>query len=743
MIGLLVGTAVLGGSSAGADPETSWQLTPTAGLQTVADAHGVHYPYLVMPTRGRWYLECPLQLDPVTHGLSPSIRLSLDHDRCGNDQGAVHAYPGATWPTTSFASVNVDPDDPRCGQLIAHRADAIPPDAVSPVFCTDRVLIYPTLNSSLAAALASWWPDNVLDTCPPPRRSSLACGSKDDGTGATVALQWWHGDGHGGLDCHRIPAGHVPAPIATWAQGDPARVGQACRLLNNYFTGAAVPFAPTLDLLAAERATLQESGPAKQPPWQHAVRGKDVKTATAFDWSRIAGAVGGCLAGGATGALLGGVAGLVIGCAAGGAAGVAAANWLAGKDCPLTSWHCIVNAISRWLANGLVDELHFALTQLVHGLDPATVFGTDIFIRLWLVLTLISALLATLYALLALGLSMAALRPSIAMTTVRNIAIWGWALAVAVPFVKLILAAVDGVTTTLTTVAAGSSWSDLAARFQSTLDASLTAAVPSTVDATVSILLFLMLIVGGVAALVLAGYALARAAGIALATLGIPLAMAGLLGPPALRRGPQLTLAVLFGLIMFKPLVAVVFLLGLGLMGTGTSPAAFLIGVLCVLGAAFAPWKIIRLFGAGLDHVAHGAAGHTAVIAGAAAVGGRAGTLYQQSRGLWRPSPPGPAPTNAAESAAAAPRSRSFSAGRHQHTDHAVRRAPVRGAQPATPTNPGYGTGHRAAPPPSPAPPSPPRGAHSPTSPPTPTLTPAPPGTRAADIVARHRGADQ
>jgi hypothetical protein len=739
--GFLIGTAALDApNSASADPSANWQLTPTAGLQDATDSNDVKYPYLVMPTGGRWYLECPLQIDPQTRALSPSINLSLDHDRCGNDQGSVHTYAGTTWKTTYFASVNVDPDDPRCGQLIAHRADAIPPDAVSPVFCDERVLGYPTLNNTLASQLARWWPDNVLDTCPPPQYSSLACGKSDDGKGDTVALQWWHKDGHGGVDCASVPADHVPVSIAAWAEGDPARVKQACQLLDNYFTGAAMSFVPTLDMLSADRQALQESGPAKQPPWQHAVRGKDVKTATEFDWSVIAGAVGGCLAGGAGGSLLGGPTGMVIGCAAGGLAGAAAANWLAGKDCTLTSWHCIVNAVSRWMANGLVDELKFALNQLVHGLDPTTLFGTDVFIRLWLVLTLISALLAMLYALLALGVSMAVLRPSIAMTTVRNIAIWGWGLAVAVPFVKLILAAVDGLTTAITTVGAGSSWSDLAARFQSVLGASLGAAVPSSVDVTVSILLFLMLIIGGVAALFLAAYALGRSAGIALATLGIPIAMAGLVGPPALRRGPQVTLAMLFGLIMFKPLVAVVFLLGIGLMGTGTSLAAFMIGVLCVLGAAFAPWKIIKLFGAGIDHVAHGAAGHTAVVAGAAAAGGSAGALYQQSRGLWRSSGPGPAGTAVGAATAASP-----GAARHQRLDGAVRGAPVRAAQPATAAAAVHnGNGQ---PPVSPPAPAAPRTAQSPVPAPNPAPATAPnpaPAVRttAADVVARHRGAE-
>jgi hypothetical protein len=742
--GFLAGTTVLGSQTVGADPATNWQLTPTAGLQDVKDSNGVKYPYLVMPTGGRWYLECPMQLDPATHALAPSINLSLDHDRCGNDQGSTHTYDGAAWKTTAFASVNVDPDDPRCGQLIAHRADAIPPDAVSSVFCNDRVLVYPTLNKSLAHDLATWWPDNVLDTCPPPKHSSLACGKLDDGKGDTVALQWWHSTPQGSVDCNKIPADHIPISIATWAQGDPARLKQACQLLNNYFTGAATPFIPTLDMLAADRQTLQESGPAKQPPWQHAVRGKDVKTADAFDWTRIGGTVGGCLAGGAGGTLLGGPVGMVIGCAAGGIAGAIAANWLEGKDCTLTSWHCIVNAVSRWMANGLVDELKFALNQLVHGLNPTTLFGTDIFVRLWLVLTLISAMLAMLYALLALGVSMAVLRPSIAMTTVRNIAIWGWGLAVAVPFVKLVLAAVDGLTTAICTVGAGSSWNDLAARFQSVLGASLGASVPSTSDVTVSILLFLMLIVGGVAALFLAAYALGRSAGIALATLGIPIAMAGLVGPPALRRGPQVTLAALFGLIMFKPLVAVVFLLGIGLMGTGTSLAAFMIGVLCVLGAAFAPWRIIRLFGAGIDHVAHGAAGHTAVVAGAAAVGGGAGALYQQSRGLWRSGGGGRAGAEGVGAGAvgAATSTAAGGGGRHQRTDGAVRGAPVRAAQPAMAAAVGS-NGHRSAPPPAPAPPRV-AAAPSPAANPAPRPAAAPPsGTTAADVVARHRGVDR
>ena len=97
--------------------------------------------------------------------------------------------------------------------MLAHRADAIPSDAVSPVFCNDRVLVYPTLNNSLSHALATWWPDQVFDTCPAPKnRSSLSCGRLDDGNGS-VAFQWWHNDGHGGTDCSRIPAGHVPLSI--------------------------------------------------------------------------------------------------------------------------------------------------------------------------------------------------------------------------------------------------------------------------------------------------------------------------------------------------------------------------------------------------------------------------------------------------------------------------------------------------------------------------------------------------
>lgn len=745
----LVATTGLGAWTAQADPSTSWQITPTAGIQYATDMNGVRYPYVVMPTGGRWYLECPVQLDPATHGLTQSIKLNLDHDRCGNDQGTTGSYYGSTWQTTTLASVNVDPNDVRCGQLIAHRADAVPPDAVSPVFCNDRVLMYPTLNNALAHALATWWPDQVFDTCPPPKnRSTLACGPKDDGNGA-VALQWWRSDGNGGTACDHIPREHVPVSISGWAQGDPTRLHEACQLLNNYFTGAAMPFVPGVDVLSADRQALQESGPAKQPPWTHAVRGKDVKTSTSFDWGRVAGAVGGCLAGGAVGGMIGGGVGLVIGCAAGGVAGAAAANWLEGKDCSLTSWHCIVNAVSRWMANGLVDELKFGMNQLVHGLDPSAVLAQDIFIRLWLVLALISAVLAMLYALLSLGVSMALLRPSIAMTTVRNIAIWGWGLAVAIPFVKLILAAVDGLTTAITTVGAGTSWSDLAARFQSSLGASLGAAVPSTSDATVSILLFLMLVVGGIAALFLAAYALGRSAGIALATLGIPIALAGLVGPPALRRGPQIALATLFGLILFKPLVAVVLLLGIGLMGSGTSLAAFMIGVLCVLGAAFAPWKIIRLFGAGIDHVAHGAAGHTAVVAGAVATSGGARSLYQQSRGLWsvgsrRSSASGDEPKNDASGRTSPP-----GTGRSMRPGIALAGAAGRSMQPRVPADAQHG--QRSTPAGSSAPPAPvqPRIAHSPGSrssgpeqQPSTAPPPAPQRTTASDVVQRNRGAD-
>jgi len=137
----LIATTGWGAWSASADPSASWQITPTAGIQYATDVNGVNYPYVVMPTGGRWYLECPVQLDPATHGLTQSIKLNLDHDRCGNDQGSTASYYGSTWQTTTLASVNVDPSDVRCGQLIAHRADAVPPDAVSPVFCSDRVLV--------------------------------------------------------------------------------------------------------------------------------------------------------------------------------------------------------------------------------------------------------------------------------------------------------------------------------------------------------------------------------------------------------------------------------------------------------------------------------------------------------------------------------------------------------------------------------------------------------------------------
>jgi hypothetical protein len=750
----LIATTGLGAWSAQADPSASWQLTPTAGIQYATDVNGVRYPYVVMPTGGHWYLECPVQLDPVTHGLTQSIKLNLDHDRCGNDQGSTASYYGSPWQTTTLASVNVDPNDVRCGQLIAHRADAVPPDAVSPVFCNDRVLVYPTLNNALAHALATWWPDQVFDTCPPPRnRSTLACGPKDGGSGA-VALQWWHNDGSGAAACGRIPPDHVPVSISAWVQGDPTRLRQACQLMNNYFTGAAVPLVPSIDLLAADRQALQESGPAKQPPWVHAVRGKDVKTSNSFDWGRVAGAVGGCLVGGTVGGLVGGgPVGMVIGCAAGGVAGTAAVNWLEGKDCSLTSWHCIVNAVSRWMANGLVDELKFGMNQLVRGLDPSAVFAQDIFIRLWLVLALISALLAMLYALLSLGVSMAVLRPSIAMTTVRNIAIWGWGLAVAIPFVKLILAAVDGLTTAITTVGAGTSWSDLAARFQSSLGASLGAALPPTSDTTVSIMLFLMLVVGGIAALFLAAYALGRSAGIALATLGIPIALAGLVGPPALRRGPQIALATLFGLILFKPLVAVVLLLGIGLMGSGASLAAFMIGVLCVLGAAFAPWKIIRLFGAGIDHVAHGAAGHTAVVAGAVATSGGARSLYQQSRGMWLPSSHGSSGGGEGPKGETGRSTSPASSGRRERPSIAVLGSVGRSALSRVPAgeaaSPAEAERGRPNTPAGPTPPAPvqPRIAHSPGSGgaehrPSTAQPPAPHRTTGSDVVQRNREVD-
>jgi len=333
---------------------------------------------------------------------------------------------------------------------------------------------------------------------------------------------------------------------------------------------------------------------------------------------------------------------------------------------------------------------------------------------------------------------MAVVRPSIAMTTVRNIAIWGWALAVAIPFIKLILAAVDGLTTAITTIGAGSSWPDLAARFQSSLNASLGASVPSNSDVTVSILLFLMLIIGGVAALFLAAYALARSAGIALATLGIPIAMAGIVGPPVLRRGPQVTLATLFGLILFKPLVAVVFLLGIGLMGSGTSLAAFMIGVLCILGAAFAPWKIIRLFGAGIDHVSHGAAGHTAVVAGAVATSGGARSLYQQSRGMWLPGGRSSSRGGSGGEPAAGV------GGRTERGAAGVLVGAGRAAQPDGASARGASS-NGSGPTPVPPAPAPPRVAQSPAPPaPAPASTPpAPPRTTASDVVTRNRGADR
>jgi len=84
------------------------------------------------------------------------------------------------------------------------------------------------------------------------------------------------------------------------------------------------------------------------------------------------------------------------------------------------------------------------LKQLTHGLDPASLFSQDAFVRLWQALVLISALLAALYALISFAVAMAVMRPSMAMTTVRNIMIWGWALATALPILKLVLSAVDG-----------------------------------------------------------------------------------------------------------------------------------------------------------------------------------------------------------------------------------------------------------------------------------------------------------
>jgi hypothetical protein len=634
----LVGTGLLGAVTAGADPPSTWQLPATTAIQFQTDPHGVRYPYVMLPTGGRWYLECPLQVDAATHSLTPSLALNTDHDRCGDDTGATHPYPGASWNTTTYASVNVDPGDIRCGQLVAHRADAIPPDAASPRFCTDRVLVYPTLNSAVARALATWWPERVLDRCPPAATSGLACeGIESKSPG--VPLEWWHGDGHGGVDCGRIPTDHVPDSIASWAGADSTKLGQACAVMNNFFAGTPLSFTPSTDLLQAVRQALQDSGPTKSPAWSHAVKGKDVKVGTTgLDWNLVGGLVGGCLVGGGLGGLAAGGVGLVIGCAAGAIAGQAVASWLESQDCALTSWHCIVNAVGRWLAKGFVKELNFGLDQLVHGPDPAALFGQDEFIRLWQALVLISALFATLYGLIALGVSAAVLRPSIAITSLRNIAVWGWALAMAIPFTSLVLAAVDGLTTTITTLGAGSSWADLAGRFQATMTAALNSALPGDNSVTVDLLLFLGILVGALAALFMALWAIGRAAAVAIAVLGLPLGLAGLVGPLATRRAPQVALSTLFGLILFKPATAVVFLLGVGLMGHGTSGSAFLVGVLCLLAAAFAPWRIIRLFGAGIEHVSHGAAGHAAVIGGATLTALGVGALYQQSRGLWVPS---------------------------------------------------------------------------------------------------------
>ncbi|HEY3751913.1 MAG TPA: hypothetical protein VGL80_22245, partial [Pseudonocardiaceae bacterium] len=63
LFGFLAGTTVLGAETVGADPSTAWQLTPTAGLQNAKDSQGFEYPYLVMPTGGRWYLECPTEIN--------------------------------------------------------------------------------------------------------------------------------------------------------------------------------------------------------------------------------------------------------------------------------------------------------------------------------------------------------------------------------------------------------------------------------------------------------------------------------------------------------------------------------------------------------------------------------------------------------------------------------------------------------------------------------------------------------
>jgi hypothetical protein len=367
----------------------------------------------------------------------------------------------------------------------------------------------------------------------------------------------------------------------------------------------------------------------------------DTSVHSDVDWQSVAATVGGCLAGGGVGAVVGDLPGAVIGCAAGGYAANRVNSWLESQDCALTNWHCIVNAVGRWSANGFVSELKFGLHQLTHGMAPQALFSQDAFVRMWEALALVSALLAALYALGAFAVSMGTLRPSIAMTSIRNIAVWGWALAAAIPFTRLLLAAADGVTTFICTWGGAHSWQGLSDRFQATITSTLSNSLPSDGQATMSLLLLLLVIVGAFAALWLAVWSFIRAAAVGLAVLGIPLSAAALVGPPTLRRAPQMALSALLGLILFKPLVAVVLVLGIALMGTATSLGGFLIGVVCVLGAAFAPRHIIRLVGGGIDSVAHGEAGHAAVIAGTAATALSAQRLYQMGRARWTPSPAG------------------------------------------------------------------------------------------------------
>lgn len=634
---------------ASADPTSDWQQPPTAGIDTATDSLGLQYPYLTLPTGGRWYLECPLE---PTHGgpagtaLTPSIPLDKDHDRCGNDQGSnATTYKGATWTTSTFADVNVNPNDVRCGQLVAHRVDANPPDAAGPVFCTSRVLLYPTMNEKIAQALARWWPERVLDSCPQTTdlptnpHSGLQCAGWKTGTFKNndhpVPLQWWHGNGHGGVDCARIPNGHVPRSIEAWANGDRSALRRACQVMNNFFSGTPLTFRPTVDLLQAVRAALAESGPDKKPKWVYAVCCGDTRVISTTDWAKVAATVGGCLVGGTGGFAIGGPVGAVLGCAGGGAAGYAVSDFLESLDCALTSWHCIVNAVARWMAHGFIAEMKFALHQLTHGLAPESLFTQDAFIRMWQALALVSALMVALYVLGSFLVSIAVLRPSIALTSARNVLLWGWALAAAIPFTRLLLAAADGVTTFICSWAGARSWQGLSDRFQAVINGALNASLPNAGGATVGLLLLLLLIVGAFAALFLAAWAFVRAAAIALSVLGIPLSAAALAGPPRLRRAPQVAMSALLGLILFKPLVAVVFVLGIGLMGTGTSTGAFLVGIVCVLGAAFAPRHIIRLLGAGIDSVGHGDSGHAAVTAGTAATAFGAQQLYRMGRGRW------------------------------------------------------------------------------------------------------------